>query len=253
MPETITASREARLEGLAGRRVLITGANGGIGRALVRAFAAAGCQLVLFGRSPGIADLASELGDGHLGIAADLSDEAQVVNAFDRSGAIDILINNAAIAPLGPALDYATSDFDASLAINLRAPFILARQAAVGMLERGWGRIINIASQAAVIAIEEHVAYCASKAGLVGLTQVLAIEWGGRGVTVNAISPTIVATEMAKRNWAGAKGDAARKAIPTGRFVTPEEVALAVRFIASDGAAMINGANLIIDGGNTIR
>ena len=240
-------------KGLGGRRVLITGANGGIGKALAHAFAAAGCRLVLVGRSPLIADLAGKLGDGHMGITADLSDEAQIVEASHRAGAIDVLINNAAIAPLGPAIDYATSDFDATLATNLRAPFILAREAGRGMLERGWGRIINIASQAAVIAIEDHVAYCASKAGLVGLTQVLAIEWGRRGLTVNAISPTIVATEMAKRNWAGTKGDAARNAIPAGRFVTPEEVARAALFIASDDAAMINGANLIIDGGNTVR
>jgi NAD(P)-dependent dehydrogenase (short-subunit alcohol dehydrogenase family) len=109
-----------------------------------------------------------------------------------------------------------------------------------------------MASQAAVIGIEGHVAYCTSKAGLVGMTNCMALEWGPKGVTVNAISPTVVETELGLSGWSGEKGDRARAAIPTRRFAKPWEIAAAVMFVASDEAAMMNGANLMVDGGYTI-
>lgn len=121
------------------------------------------------------------------------------------------------------------------------------------MLKAGWGRVITIASQAGVVGIAEHVAYSASKAGLIGMTNCLALEWGPQGVTANCISPTVVETELAKVNWSGEKGDKARAEIPTRRFARPAEVALAALYLASDAAEMVNGANLMIDGGYTIR
>src|SRR5690606_3295055 len=133
------------------------------------------------------------------------------------------------------------------------APYLFARACAPAMLETGWGRIITISSQAAVIGIDEHVAYSASKAGLLGMTNCLALEWGPRGVTANCLSPTVVEAGLAKVGWAGEKGERARAEIPTRRFAQPKEIALASVFLASDAAAMINGANLIIDGGFTIR
>jgi NAD(P)-dependent dehydrogenase (short-subunit alcohol dehydrogenase family) len=121
------------------------------------------------------------------------------------------------------------------------------------MLEAGRGKIINIASQAATVALKYHVAYCASKAGMLGLTRVLAYEWAGRGVTVNAISPTVVMTELGRRAWEGPKGDAMKATIPVGRFAEPEEIAATALFLASEASNMINGANILVDGGYTIQ
>ena len=120
-------------------------------------------------------------------------------------------------------------------------------------LEQGHGKIVNIASQAAVVALANHLAYCTSKYGLLGLTQVLALEWGPRGVQVNAVSPTVVLTEMGRVAWAGEPGELMKQEIPLRRFALPEEVAAATLFLASDAADMITGANLIVDGGYTIH
>jgi NAD(P)-dependent dehydrogenase (short-subunit alcohol dehydrogenase family) len=114
------------------------------------------------------------------------------------------------------------------------------------------GKIVNLASQAGTVAIDEHVAYCASKFGVIGLTKTLAAEWGRHKITVNSISPTIVLTDLGRKAWAGEKGEAAKKRIPMGRFAYPEEIAAAAVFLASNGADMINGADLLVDGGYTI-
>lgn len=115
------------------------------------------------------------------------------------------------------------------------------------------GRIINLASQAGSVAIDGHVAYCASKFGIIGVTKTLALEWGRHGITVNSISPTVVLTELGRKAWEGPKGDAMKAQIPAGRFAEPEEIAAAAVFLASDAAAMINGADLLVDGGYTVK
>jgi NAD(P)-dependent dehydrogenase (short-subunit alcohol dehydrogenase family) len=120
------------------------------------------------------------------------------------------------------------------------------------MIKSGGGKIINIASQASVIALDRHVAYCASKAGLVSMTQVLAAEWAEYGVNVNAISPTVVLTELGKKAWAGEVGEAMKQMIPAGRFGLPDEIAACAVYLASDAANLITGSNLIIDGGYSI-
>jgi NAD(P)-dependent dehydrogenase (short-subunit alcohol dehydrogenase family) len=120
------------------------------------------------------------------------------------------------------------------------------------MVPAGFGRVVNIASQAALVALPDHAAYAASKAGLVGLTRVLALEWARSGVTVNAVSPTIVETPMAVMAWSGEKGERARADIPVGRFATPDEVASLVLYLAGRDAAMITGENVVLDGGYTI-
>jgi NAD(P)-dependent dehydrogenase (short-subunit alcohol dehydrogenase family) len=236
--------------------VLITGAAAGIGRALAEAFADQATRLVLVDRDPGVEAVARELGDGHVGLTLDVSEEASaeqaVETALQRFGRLDVLVNNAGIGPLAPAEAYPTAEWDRTFAINLRASFLFARAAARPMLAQQRGRIVNMASQAAAIGIEGHVAYCASKAGLLGMTRCMALEWGPKGITVNTVSPTVVETELGLSGWAGEKGDRARAAIPTRRFAKPWEVAATVLHLASPGAAMINGADIAIDGGYTI-
>ncbi len=242
---------------LTGKVAAITGAAGGIGQALARAFAERGALVALVDRATRHVALAAELGGRHRAWTFDAGDEVSI-KAFvgecaAHFGGIDILVNNAGIGLLAPAESLPTEAWDQTMAVNARAPFLFARECAAHMLAKGWGRVVNIASQASVIGIEGHVAYCASKAALVGMSNCLALEWGPRGVTVNSISPTVVETELAKVGWSGAKGDKARAEIPTRRFAQPEEIALAALYLASDAAAMVNGANLMVDGGYTIR
>jgi NAD(P)-dependent dehydrogenase (short-subunit alcohol dehydrogenase family) len=121
------------------------------------------------------------------------------------------------------------------------------------MLEQRSGKIISLASQAATVALSGHAAYCASKFGLVGLTKVLAAEWAGRGVTANTISPTVVLTDLGRQAWTGEKGERLKAQIPTGRFAYPGEIAAAAVYLASPAADMVNGADLLVDGGYTIQ
>ncbi|WP_175857713.1 GolD/DthD family dehydrogenase [Burkholderia anthina] len=236
--------------------VVVTGAATGIGRAVAEAFAAAGATLALLDCSPSVTEVAAGLGAAHRGWIVDISDPDAVGAAADAIvgayGRIDVLVNNAGIGPLAPAEHFPLETWDRTMAVNLRGAFLMARACAPGMLARGRGRIVNMASQAAVIGIEGHLAYCASKAGLIGMTHCMALEWGARGVTVNAISPTVVETELGLSGWAGERGERARAAIPTRRFAQPAEIAAAVLYVASDAAAMMNGANLMIDGGYSI-
>jgi len=236
--------------------VVITGAAAGIGREVATQFAAAGATLALLDRSAAIVEMASSLGAAHRGWVTDISDvesvTATAADIISLFGHVDVLVNNAGIGPLAPAEDFPLETWDRTMAVNLRGAFLVARAFAPGMLARGRGRIINLASQAAVIGIEGHVAYCASKAGIIGMTNCMALEWAPRGVTVNAISPTVVETELGLSGWAGEKGQRARAAIPTRRFAKPAEIGSAIMYLASTEAAMVNGANLMVDGGYTI-
>ena len=127
-------------------------------------------------------------------------------------------------------------DWDKTMAINLKAPFIMAQCVGREMIKRKSGKIVNLASQAGIIALDRHVAYSTSKAGIIGLTRVLAMEWAEFDINVNAISPTVVLTELGKKAWAGEVGEAMKMKIPVRRFGYPEEVAAVALFLASDAA-----------------
>ncbi len=254
MPEP---SRYDQAFSLDGRTALVTGGASGIGFAIATAFADRGARVALVDRDAGVADAAARLGPQHMGLVVDVAADGAPRRAVDevaaRFGQLDILVNNAGVARLAPASEASRADWDLTLAVNLTAPFLFAQAAGAHMVARGTGRIINMASQAASVALQSHVAYCTSKAAIVGMTKVLALEWGPHGVTVNAISPTVVETELGRKAWAGEVGDAMRRLIPSRRFAQPEEVALAALYLASPAAAMVNGADLAIDGGYTIQ
>jgi NAD(P)-dependent dehydrogenase (short-subunit alcohol dehydrogenase family) len=154
---------------------------------------------------------------------------------------------------LAPAESTDVQTWEKTIAVNLSGTFYMSQAVGKIMLEKRSGKIINLASQAGSVALTDHVAYCASKFGVIGVTKVLASEWANRGINVNSISPTVVLTELGKKAWAGQKGEDLKKLIPVGRFALPEEIAAAAIFLASSGADMINGADLLIDGGYTIR
>ena len=254
MPEPSRLDPAFSLDGLG---ALVTGGASGIGFAIATAFAARGARLALVDRDPGVAEAAARLGPQHVGLVVDVAADGAPRRTVDevaaRFGRLDVLVNNAGIARLAPAAEASRADWDSTLAVNLTAPVLFAQAAGAHMLARGSGRIINMASQAASVALQSHVAYCTSKAALVGLTRVLALEWGPHGITVNAISPTVVETELGRQAWAGEVGEAMKRLIPCRRFAQPEEVALAALYLASPAAAMINGADLAIDGGYTIQ
>ena len=243
---------------LTGKTALVTGAASGIGAAIAETFAAKGATVAVVDlKAEDAARQAAALGAEHVSIACDVSDPASVEAAtaavVETFGHIDILVNSAGIVALAPAEDLTASAWDSTIRVNLSGTFYMSQAVGRHMLQAGSGTIINLASQAGSVAIDQHAAYCASKFGVIGLTKVLALEWAGRGVTVNSISPTIVLTELGKAAWSGEKGEAAKKLIPTGRFAEPAEIAAAALFLASTGAEMINGADLIIDGGYTIH
>lgn len=243
---------------LAGKVAIITGAASGIGSAIADMFAEKGARVaVLDMLADQASEKAAELGVSHAAFAVNVTDSASVNEAVsaanDHFGRIDILVNSAGVVALAPAEEVTDSDWDKQISVNLTGTFNVARAVGNIMLAQGSGKIINLASQAGSIALDQHAAYCASKWGVIGLTKVLASEWAGRGVTANSISPTVVLTELGKKAWAGEKGEAMKKLIPTGRFALPEEIAATALFLASPASDMINGADLVIDGGYTIQ
>ncbi len=242
----------------AGKAALVTGGAAGIGAAIAEALAARGARVALVDLSPATPEAARALpGAGHVAHVADITRPGEagraVAEAVGALGRLDILVNSAGIVRLAEAAAATDEDWDLTMAVNLRAPFLMARAAFPALSAAGAGRIINLASQAAFVALDRHLAYCTSKAGLLGMTKVLALEWAPHGITVNAISPTVVETELGRKAWAGEVGEAMKRKIPVGRFAQPEEIALAALFLASGGAGMITGANLVVDGGYTIQ
>jgi D-threitol dehydrogenase (NAD+) len=237
---------------------VVTGGAAGIGAAITSAFAAKGAHVAILDlNADAAAAQAQKLGQDARAFGCDVADPSSVAYAINAVLAeftrVDVLVNCAGVVFLAPAEDLTPQHWDATLAVNLTGTFLMSRQVGRAMLSTGGGKIINMASQAASVGLDQHAAYCASKAGVLGLTRVLATEWGPRGVTVNAISPTVVLTDLGRKAWDGAKGDAMRSLIPVGRFALPGEIAALAVFLASGGSDMINGADILVDGGYTAR
>ncbi|GAB2611189.1 D-threitol dehydrogenase [Paractinoplanes abujensis] len=244
--------------GLAGRTAMVTGGSSGIGRAMAIALGRAGARVLLVARRPEpMAAVIGELGgfgaEGHA-IEADLAERAAVTvliaQTLDRYGAPDILVNSAAVNRRPPLNDLTEDDWDVTMAANLTAPFLLGQAFGPRMAERGWGRIINVASQQAFRAYGNSGAYGASKAGLVGLTRSQAEAWSARGVCCNAIAPGVVHTPLTEPVFADpavVAKHAARAMI--GRNGVPEDFGACAVFLASDAAVAVTGQTLFVDGG----
>ena len=242
---------------LAGKVAIVTGGGSGIGAAIVAAFTAKGAKTAILDINETAAQTIADAQQDSIAMGCDVTDATSVSRAVGHVqahfGDIDILVNSAGIVDLAPSESLALEIWQRTLDINLTGSFLMAQHVGRLMIAQKKGRIINLASQAGSVAIEGHIAYCASKFGVVGMTKTLALEWGQYGITVNSISPTVVLTELGKKAWQGPKAIAMKQQIPAGRFAEPDEIAAAAIFLASDNAAMVNGADLAIDGGYTIK
>lgn len=247
---------------LDGQVALVTGASRGIGRDLAIGLARAGAHVAAAARdTEAVGELCAELeGEGlaAMPVTLDVRDLAQIERAVaevsDRFGRLDILVNNAGLGWNSPAVDVSETEWDEMMSVNLKGLFFCCQAAGRVMLEQGSGRIINMSSQAGVVAIEDHAVYSASKGGVNLLTKVLALEWSGHGVTVNAVAPTFVTTPgTAERLSDPDFLSGVLDRIPAGRVGTTSDVSGAVIYLASSAAAMVTGHVLVVDGGWTAR
>ncbi|EAG1710300.1 D-threitol dehydrogenase [Listeria monocytogenes] len=237
---------------------VVTGAASGIGKAMAELFSEKGAYVVLLDIKEDVKDVAAKINPSRtLALQVDITKKeniekvvAEIKKVYPK---IDILANSAGVALLEKAEDLPEEYWDKTMELNLKGSFLMAQIIGREMIATGGGKIVNMASQASVIALDKHVAYCASKAAIVSMTQVLAMEWAPYNINVNAISPTVILTELGKKAWAGQVGEEMKKLIPAGRFGYPEEVAACALFLVSDAASLITGENLIIDGGYTIK
>lgn len=242
------------------RHVLITGAgaSGGIGFACARAFGALGCPLAIASTTARIHDRAAELRalgyavTAHIG---DLTDPVQVARVVAEVGSVDILVNNAGMGAIseplerGSFVEMSQGLFARKFAVTFEPTRLMTHAVLPGMIAAGWGRVVQIGSVTGpLVALAGSSAYGAAKAAIMGLTHTLALEVGGSGVTVNIVAPGWVATEATDEG----EFEAAQRT-PLRRAGRPDEMAAAVLFLASDGASYVNGATIVVDGGNILQ
>jgi 3-oxoacyl-[acyl-carrier protein] reductase len=228
------------------RTVLVTGGNRGIGLAIARSFAEAGDHVAVTHRS-------GDVPDGLVGVRCDVTDTASVDAAFTEAqeklgGPIEVLVANAGVTKDGLLMRMSDDDWDTVIDTNLAGAFRCARRASTGMIRLRRGRIVFISSVVGLYGGPGQANYAASKAGLVGLARSITRELGGRGITANVVAPGFIETDMTAE-LPEATRTTYQSAIPAGRFATPDEVAAAVRFLASTEAAYISGAVIPVDGG----
>ena len=248
------------------RHVLVTGAGTGIGEAISRQFHAEGYRVTLLGRRlEPLAALAASLGERSQTVTGDVTDRATVASAFatarERFGNIELLVNSAGMAPTAPFHRLDFTDWQRTMDVNVNGVFHCTQIALEAMLSAGWGRIINIASVASLRGFPYVSGYCASKHAVLGLTRAVALEVATQGVTVNAICPGYVDTDIVRAAIAeivsktGRTEDEAMEHFtqsnPQGRLIKASEVASAVSWLCSDGAASVTGQAVAIDGGGT--
>ncbi len=250
---------------LFGRTALVSGAARGLGAAIAVGLAAAGADVALGLRDVGSADGAQvaahveALGRRAVRLPMDVADPAQarsaVAGAVDAFGRLDILVNNAGIAPGNDALDVTEADFDATVSVNLKGTFFACQAAARVMAGQGFGRIVNLSSQAGIAALPGESVYCMTKAGISHLTKCLAVEWGPLGITVNAVAPTFIRTPGTASALADPafEADVLERVAALHRIGDPVDVAGAVVYLVSPAAALVTGHTLVVDGGWTAR
>jgi NAD(P)-dependent dehydrogenase (short-subunit alcohol dehydrogenase family) len=234
---------------LTGQIALVTGANRGLGHDIALALKGAGATVVSGVRGD---EAPTE------SVKLDLRDVTSIRSAVDdvvaRHGKLDVLVNNAGLGTNHDALDATEEEWDELMAVNLRGLFFTSQAAGRHMVGAGYGRIVNMSSQAAHVGIRRHAAYSASKGGVELLTKVLALEWGPHGVTVNAVAPTFIRTPgTAERLDRPEFLRDVLARIPIGRVGTTTEVAAAVIFLASPSAGLVNGTSIVVDGGWTAQ
>lgn len=246
---------------LENKNAIITGGANGIGYAIASLYAEKGANVFLLDIAKNGEEQAKKIHDESHRIAkfikTDVSDKTAielsvntVLNVVDK---IDILVNNAGVVFLDNAETLSEESWNKTILINQTAVFLVSQVVGNVMIKQGFGKIVNMASQAGVIALDKHIAYSASKGAVIAMTKILAYEWAKYGINVNSISPTIVMTDLGKKAWAGKVGEDMKKQIPNERFCEPNEVAALAVFLASDASMMINGANIMIDGAYSIK
>ena len=236
------------------KTAVITGAAQGIGRETAKLLDELGWSLVLIDLQP----LDTQQYKNAIVLTGDITDEKFVAEAvkttLEKFGRVDALVNNAGISNISPALDTSTEKYRQVLEVNLVAPFILAKAFGKIMLDAGSGAVVNVASVAGLQGVADRTAYNASKHGLIGLTRTLAVEWGARGVRVNAVCPGWVKTEMDHKDQAGGSysDQDITDHVPMGRFARPNDIAQAIAWLCDESkSGFVNGVALPVDGGWT--